>query len=73
MISDPVVLTNIGSIGIITTFYFQTFPAPNSIVNWVYTIPISNPTVAAAAFAHIQDFATNASVIDEKTGFGISP
>ncbi|KAL8993777.1 MAG: hypothetical protein Q9188_007240, partial [Gyalolechia gomerana] len=61
------------SIGIITTFYFRTQPAPTSILNWVYTIPIANPSVAAAAFSHIQSFALNASIIDDKIGFGVTP
>ncbi len=61
------------SIGIITTFYFQTQPAPASVVNWAYTIPISTPNTAATAFSHIQSFASNASIIDGKIGFGVSP
>ncbi|KAL8844259.1 MAG: hypothetical protein Q9176_001434 [Flavoplaca citrina] len=61
------------SIGIITTFYFQTQPAPSSVVNWVYEIPMASPQVAANAFSHIQSFALNASVIDDKTGFGVTP
>ncbi|KAI4241542.1 MAG: hypothetical protein L6R40_004522 [Gallowayella cf. fulva] len=61
------------SIGIITRFYFQTQPAPTSIVNWVYEIPVANPKVAAAAFSHIQDFVLNASIIDDKIGMGVTP
>ncbi|KAL8813521.1 MAG: hypothetical protein Q9200_000195 [Gallowayella weberi] len=61
------------SFGIITTFYFQTEPAPDSIVNWAYTFPIANPNEAATTFSHIQAFALNASVIDDKIGFGVSP
>ncbi|KAL8752944.1 MAG: hypothetical protein Q9184_005569, partial [Pyrenodesmia sp. 2 TL-2023] len=61
------------SIGIITTFYFQTQPAPSSVVNWVYEIPMTSPNVAAASFAHIQSFALNASVIDDRIGFGVTP
>ncbi|KAL8666231.1 MAG: hypothetical protein Q9168_007528, partial [Polycauliona sp. 1 TL-2023] len=61
------------SIGIITTFHFQTQPAPISVVNWVYEIPMANPQVAANAFSHIQNFALNASVIDDKIGFGVTP
>ncbi|KAL8759419.1 MAG: hypothetical protein Q9199_000789 [Rusavskia elegans] len=61
------------SIGIITKFYFQSLPAPASVVNWVYEIPMANPNIAANAFSHIQSFALNASVIDDKTGFGVTP
>jgi len=61
------------SIGIITTFYFQTQPAPSSIVNWAYTVPISSPNAAATAFSHIPTFALNASVVDGTIGFGVSP
>ncbi|KAI4255983.1 MAG: hypothetical protein L6R42_006463, partial [Xanthoria sp. 1 TBL-2021] len=61
------------NIGIITKFYFQTLPAPTSVVNWVYEIPMANPNIAANAFSHIQSFALNASVIDDKTGFGVTP
>lgn len=61
------------SIGIITTFYFRTHPAPTSILNWGYTIPIANPSVAAAAFSHIQSFALNTSIVDDRIGFGVTP
>ena len=66
-------ITKKPSIGIITTFYLQTQPAPSSIVNWAYTVPISSPNVAATAFSHIHSFALNASVIGGKIGFGVSP
>ena len=42
-------------------------------MNWAYTVPISSPSVAVSAFTHLQNFALNASVIDGKIGFGISP
>ncbi len=71
--SDPVFSTNEHSIGIVTTFYFQTQPAPTSVVNWVYEIPMANSNVAANAFSHIQSFSLNASVIDDKTGLGVTP
>jgi len=61
------------SIGIITTFDFQTQPAPASIINWSYKIPTASPNEAAAAFSHIQSFALNASVIDGLSGFGVTP
>ncbi|KAI4141158.1 MAG: hypothetical protein LQ341_003585, partial [Variospora aurantia] len=61
------------SIGIVTTFYFHTQAAPDSVVNWVYEIPMANPNVSANSFSHIQSFALNASVIDDRTGFGVTP
>ncbi|KAL9045873.1 MAG: hypothetical protein Q9214_001160 [Letrouitia sp. 1 TL-2023] len=61
------------NIGIITKLSLQTQPAPSSIVNWVYHIPVSNAAVAASAFLHLQDFAQNASVTDSKIGFGVDP
>ncbi|KAL8786508.1 MAG: hypothetical protein Q9213_002735 [Squamulea squamosa] len=61
------------SMGIITTFYFQTQQAPRSVVNWVYEIPVVSPSVGSAAFSHIQSFALNASIIDSKIGFGVTP
>lgn len=43
------------------------------MVNWNYIVPVSSGEEAAAAFSHIQDFALNASVIDDKIGFGVVP
>ncbi|KAL9025822.1 MAG: hypothetical protein Q9196_005424, partial [Gyalolechia fulgens] len=71
-----VVLANGSAVHATSTSYtdiFWTQPAPTSILNWVYTIPIANASVAAAAFLHIQSFALNASIIDDKIGFGVLP
>ena len=67
-------ITNIISIGIITTFYLQTQPAPTAVVNWSYKIPnqLVSASTAANAFSHIQNFALNASVVDKKIGFSVS-
>ena len=70
MIPNSVAKSN--SIGIVTTFHFQTLPAPPSTVNWAYTFNITSPSIAATAFSHIQDFARNATVIDDKIGFGVT-
>lgn len=61
------------SIGIVTTFYLQTQPAPTSVINWSFSLPnmFSSASTAANALLHIQDFATNTSVIDRNLGFGI--
>ena len=61
------------SFGIVTTFYLQTQPAPTSVTNWSFSLPniFSSATTATNALLHIQDFATNASVIDAQLGFGI--
>ena len=61
------------SFGIITTFYFDTVPAPSSIINFVYDIPAldTSATKMTEAFLHIQAFALNSSIIDGKIGFGL--
>lgn len=61
------------SFGIITTFYLQTQPAPTSVVNWQYAIPgmFTSAATTAAAFTQIQSFALNASIVDQKLGFGV--
>ena len=60
-------------IGIITTFYFQTLPAPDSVVNWSFDLPkmFTNASTTASAFDHIQSFALNASFTDRNLGLGI--
>lgn len=61
------------SFGIITTFYFDTVPAPSSIINFEYMIPglYTSATDMTEAFLHIQAFALNSSIIDGKIGFGV--
>ena len=61
------------SFGIITTFYLQTVPAPESVVNFQYNIPgmFTSAATTTAAFTHIQAFAQNASVVDRKLGLGV--
>lgn len=61
------------SLGIVTNFYLQTQAAPSSITYFAF--PFSNVFNSKAsftnAFLHIQDFAKNASVVDNKISFGI--
>lgn len=60
------------SFGIIIYFYFQTVPAPSSVVNWSYTIPgmYNSAAFSAAVFRKIQDFALDPFVVDRKLAFG---
>ena len=61
------------SIGIVTNFYLQTQAAPSSITYFAF--PFSNmydsKTVFTNAWLHLQDFAKNASVVDNKISFGV--
>lgn len=43
------------------------------MVYWAFTLPnmYTSSTGLANAFLHVQDFAQNASVIDEDVGFGV--
>lgn len=60
------------SFGIVIYFYFQTEPAPSSVVNWSYTLPgmYDSAATSAAVFHKIQDFALNPSFVDRKLAFG---
>ena len=60
-------------IGIITTFYLQTLPAPDKVVNWSFDLPnmFINASTTAAAFDHIQSYALNTSLVDRNLGLGI--
>jgi len=61
------------SLGIVTSFYLQTRPAPASVT--YFEIQFSGIFNSKAAFTntmlHLQDFARNASVIDNRISFGI--
>jgi hypothetical protein len=61
------------AIGVVTTFYLQTQPAPASVVNFQYSF--SNMFSAASkgvnAMLHLQDFALNATVVTKDIGFGV--
>jgi hypothetical protein len=61
------------SFGIVTNFYLQTQAAPSSITYFAFAFPAVWNTKATFtnSFLHIQDFATNASVIDNRISFGI--
>lgn len=60
------------SFGVVTNFYLQTRPAPSSIVYFQYSFAnvLDAQDTFTNSFLHIQDVAKNASVIDEKIGFG---
>jgi hypothetical protein len=61
------------SLGIITTFYFQTKDAPASIT--YFEVPFNGMFNSKATFTstllHFQDFARNASVVDNRISFQI--
>ena len=59
--------------GIVTTFYLQTQPAPDKVVNWQYNFGdmFSNASSTAAIFQHIQSFALNRTLVDRKLGLGM--
>jgi hypothetical protein len=61
------------SFGIVTTFYLQTQPAPSSVVYFQFSLPnmFSSSATATKTLLHIQDFATNSTVVDRNLGFGI--
>ncbi|KAF2865573.1 hypothetical protein BDV95DRAFT_506587 [Massariosphaeria phaeospora] len=63
------------SFGIITTFYLQTNPAPASVtyfsLQWADTLYKTKDTFVNT-FLHIQEFAKNASVVDNRISFGIN-
>ncbi|KAB8360784.1 hypothetical protein FH972_024518 [Carpinus fangiana] len=62
------------SFGIVTAFHTQTFPAPESVVNYSFAFESmfngTDSAAATAALLHMQDFARNASVVDRSLGFG---
>ncbi|KAI0124012.1 hypothetical protein BJ170DRAFT_711875 [Xylariales sp. AK1849] len=61
------------SFGIITAFYLQTRPAPETVVYFSYDLKeaATNEEKAIQAFWHIQDFARNSPVTDRHISFGI--
>ncbi|KAI9888815.1 MAG: hypothetical protein M1814_006269 [Vezdaea aestivalis] len=61
------------SIGVVTKIYFQTQKAPDNIINFSFNIPdfLSSPEAAARNFLHLQDFAQNASVVNDNLSFGM--
>ncbi|KAL9098509.1 MAG: hypothetical protein Q9163_005842 [Psora crenata] len=58
---------------IVTTFYLQTQPAPDQVVNWQYSLGgmFSDAMASSEVFQHVQNFALNSSVIDRNLGMGI--
>jgi FAD/FMN-containing dehydrogenase len=61
------------SFGIVTTFYMQTQPAPETVTFFQYAFSgvFSSQDIFTKTFLHIQDVTANASVIDARIGFGI--
>ena len=59
--------------GIVTTFYLQTQPAPDQVVNWQYNFGdmFSNAKSSAAIVQHIQSVALNSTLVDRKLGLGM--
>jgi FAD/FMN-containing dehydrogenase len=61
------------SIGIVTTFYLQTLPAPSSVINFsvdLSAVLSSAPTVAKA-FLELQNFVLNSPLVNRNISFGI--
>ena len=61
------------SFGIVTNFYLQTQAAPASITYFAFSFPgaWASKTAFTNSFLHIQDFATNSSVVDDRISLGI--
>lgn len=62
------------SFGIVTNFYLQTHEAPKAITYFSFqwgTALYGSKTKFVNTFLHVQDFATNASVVDSRISFGI--
>lgn len=61
------------SFGIVTNFYLQTRPAPSSITyfEFGFTGILDSKTTFTNTWLHLQDVATNASVVDNKVSFGV--
>jgi len=61
------------SFGIVTKFYIQTHAAPASITyfSFVFSGIQNSKTTWTNTFLHLQDFAQNATVIDNRISFGV--
>lgn len=61
------------SFGVVLSFYLQTSPAPETVVNWSFSFPnlLRNIPNMVTVFNHLQDFALNSAIIDRRIGFGI--
>jgi hypothetical protein len=61
------------SLGIITTFYLQTRPAPDSVTYFKFSLANvwDSKSTFTNTFLHLQDVAKNASVVDNKVSFGM--
>ncbi|KAF2810577.1 FAD-binding domain-containing protein [Mytilinidion resinicola] len=60
------------SFGVVVTFYMQTQPAPEAVTFFQYSFSVfGSQETFTDTFLHLQDFATNSSVIDARIGFGV--
>lgn len=61
------------SIAIVTKFYLQTLPAPDSIVNFAISIPatLSSADTAANSFLKLQEFVLESEYVSGNISFGI--
>ena len=61
------------SMGIAVTFYFETHPAPPTVVYWNFVIPavLDSTDAVVASLQHIQAFAQNGSIVNRNLGFGV--
>lgn len=61
------------SLGIVTSFYLQTRPAPASVTYFEFQFSgiFNSKTTFTNTMLHLQDFARNASVVDNRISFGI--
>jgi hypothetical protein len=61
------------SIGIVTTFYFQTLPAPSSVINFSVDLSavLSSASTVANAFLELQNFVLTSPLVNRNISFGI--
>ncbi|ORY17984.1 hypothetical protein BCR34DRAFT_621631 [Clohesyomyces aquaticus] len=61
------------SFGVAVNFYMQTNPAPTSVTYFEFSFPtmFNAKKTFTNSFLHLQDFAKNSSVIDNRISFGI--
>ncbi|KAK4201200.1 putative glucooligosaccharide oxidase [Triangularia verruculosa] len=62
------------SFGIVTTFYLQTWVAPEVVINFSYSFPQALASVenATAAFMGVQNFSLSSPVVDRNLGLGVT-
>lgn len=62
------------SIGIVTTFYLQTLPAPSSVINFSVDLSavLTSPSTVANAFLDLQNFVLTSPLVNRNISFGIN-